>query len=1714
MTESALEKLASLLGLVVEKAHEEPGDNTGNDVLLSLLAGLGIQVSTPSEAEAFLQQEQLREWQSMLDPVHIRREGAKPLTLPARIPASASVRYEWSLTEENGSRHTGNFKPAELAVEATFENEGQSYSSRLIRLDIDLPCGYHQFSLHEEGDQADSHGRGTALIITPGQCYIPPGLSENTRIWGLGLHLHALRSKHNWGTGDFSDLETILNWAAEHGAGTLHPAPLNELTGFGKNLHNPYSPSCRSLLNMLFIDVEKIAELPACEEAVNRLQDIRFQARLSLLRESDKVDYPAVYQAKNELLTLLWKHFSANHLNPETDRGREFRTFQEQEGDRLRYYGIFMLLQEKFSSENNSSEWFQWPEQFRDPRSRAVADFTEGRQEEVEYYQYVQWLADLQLAGIGRRSMERGLKLGLVGEFPFGPHPSGFETWYYHDFFRKETFVTAIPHDEPAGNPGIGLPLFLARDLMNFRFQPLIDGLRHAMRNTGAVFIRGLPNYFKTYFTSGKAAAGTAALLPFHDILGIIALESRRNKCLVIADNIHLLPQEEQLLIREKNIFSNLIFFKEKNEQGDWLPAKEYPENGVINSSSAFLATLKGFWTGKDIVVNAEMKIFRNEKEKEKAIIARTTDRAHLLIALKHAQLLPEGYQLDPAAVPALDHDLITSLQIYLAKSPAKILLVSLNDLLELENPAEPPGFPVQNFWTMRYPEELEKILTNQHHLSLFKVFCKERGIGVTRPSVTAMDRKKGEGIVRPSSFYRLQLNRDFTFLKAIKIIPYLKELGISHCYVSPFLKARPGSSHGYDIIDHTRINPEIGTRREYEHFIAAIEQNRMAMILDVVPNHMGVGSDNKWWMDVLENGEASEYAGFFDINWQPQQEDLVGRVLLPVLGDHYGKVLETGQLQLHFDADSGSFTIHYYEQRFPVDPKTYAVILNHNHTRLEDKLGKQHNGYLEYQNLIRSFDNLPERLHSPEEKLQNRRRHIEINKRILARLCRECPEIRLFIEENLILFNGEQDKPESYDPLHNLLEQQAYRLAFWRVAADEINYRRFFDVNDLAGLRMEKLNVFQETHRLILDLIATGKLDGLRIDHPDGLYDPAGYFRRLQAAASGESLDLFPSASASESSNKAPFYLVVEKILADFEHLPLDWQVHGTTGYDFSNILNGLFVDSSAEKIMTGIYHRFIGRRMDFEELVLRCKKLIIRSLMSGELNTLTTSLYRLAQGSRHTRDFRLNRLRDALTEIVACFPVYRTYTSPEGIHKNDVQFTEWAVEKAKQQKQLDDASVFDFIKNILLGNIEKEKDREPVLDFCMKFQQYTGPVMAKGLEDTSFYIYNRLLSLNEVGGEPKRFGTSVAAFHHTNQYRMRYWPHAMLNTSTHDSKRSEDARARINVISEMPDKWQKHAARWSRLNRSLKTQLDVMHAPDRNDEYSFYQNLLGIWPPESTAGEKRGELVERMRNYMLKACRESKEHTSWITPSEPYENAVIHFVKEALKEPDTAFIQDFLSFHKDISWFGMLNSLSQVLLKLVSPGIPDIYQGNEFWQFCLVDPDNRRPIDFDRRRAMLHTVLDKAGNDPENRLRFLGELLDSLPDGRAKLFVIAVTLQVRNEWKMVFDAGSYLPLETINGMYDHICAFARKFEDRVIIAVAPRLYCRLMQGRPDPPLGETVWQQTAVKVPEYMAGMQLRNVYSNETVTLSGSGEGNVLKVADLLRAWPIALLQGTIE
>jgi (1->4)-alpha-D-glucan 1-alpha-D-glucosylmutase len=959
-----------------------------------------------------------------------------------------------------------------------------------------------------------------------------------------------------------------------------------------------------------------------------------------------------------------------------------------------------------------------------------------------------------------------------------------------------------------------------------------------------------------------------------------------------------------------------------------------------------------------------------------------------------------------------------------------------------------------------------------------------------------------------PLATYRLQFNRQFTFDDAAALIPYLRELGVSHCYASPYLRARSGSPHGYDIVDHGSLNPEIGSERSFHRYLDALAKHNMGQILDLVPNHMGVGGDdNAWWLDVLENGPASAYAPFFDIDWFPIKEELRGKVLVPVLGGHYGTVLENGELRLTFDARRGEFSIWYYNHRFPLEPRTYPRVMEYRIEHLAETLGTDHPRLAQFQTLTTAFGHLPSRWETTQSKLDERRRDKEVHKLQLSELCAKCSEIGAFLDENVRLINGEPGEPGSFDLLHEILEEQVYRLAYWQVASDEINYRRFFDINDLAGLRMEIPEVFDATHRFVLQLVAEGRLDGLRIDHPDGLYDPPDYYARLQTEVQAA----LPSYAGPVGPAAVPeFYFVAEKILASYERLVEGWPVHGTTGYDFMNLVNGLFVNPDAAEELERIYARFLGHHPDFDEVLYQSKRLVIDVQLSSELTVLSSMLDDIAQRNRYTRDFTLNGCRNALTVLVACFPVYRTYIAENRVSEDDRRYVEWAVAQAKKRSPAADVSIFDFIRELLLGETRSADPmrRARAAQFTMKLQQYTAPVMAKAMEDTSFYLYHRLVSLNEVGGDPRRFGTSVSAFHHGNQERGKNWPHSMLATSTHDTKRGEDVRARIDVISELPDEWRAHVTRWARLARTRKLIVDGAPAPDRNDEYLFYQTLLGAWPLEAVDERGFDEFRERIKRYMLKAVKEAKTHTSWINPNAAYEEAVCHFVATMLSHTaQNPFLGDFMPFQRRVARFGLWNSLAQTLLKLTAPGVPDIYQGNEVWDFSLVDPDNRRPVDYRVRRELLRRVVGAAKRS--SGVELARELLENLNDGRAKLFVTWRALALRRALPDVFLRGDYQPLAVEGGQAAHIIGFVRRYEQDAVAVLVPRCLASLLRDERILPIGADVWTDTWVDVPEGIKGF--RNVLTGEEPPLDQENGRVRLSVAAALAHFPLALLQG---
>lgn len=924
-----------------------------------------------------------------------------------------------------------------------------------------------------------------------------------------------------------------------------------------------------------------------------------------------------------------------------------------------------------------------------------------------------------------------------------------------------------------------------------------------------------------------------------------------------------------------------------------------------------------------------------------------------------------------------------------------------------------------------------------------------------------------------PTATYRLQFNRQLNFAKAADLVDYLHELGISHLYASPLFKAKEGSAHGYDIADHGKLNPDLGTEADFQRLVEKLHHHGMGLILDIIPNHMCiVDAANGWWQDVLENGPSSPYADYFDIDWHPVRTLFHDKVLLPILEQPYGDALENQTFKLNYR--QGRFELELPGMLLPTDPKSWSLLLVPLAQEVQKILSDKSPEYVELMSIITQVEHLPPISGQGKEKIEERLRENEVIKKRLDTLLNNSTLLNLLVAQ-LSAFNGQKGNPKSFDALESFLALQPYRLCFWRVANDEINYRRFFDIFEYAGIRVEKKEVFEAVHVLVGEFVKKGWVDGLRIDHIDGLWDPEQYLQDLQEWCK-------------------PPYLIAEKILLGSEKLRKEWPFQGSVGYDFLNQLNGLFVFQGNRKALHDCYHQFIGDSPRLSDLLYQSKMVVLSVSLPSELNMLARHLDRIAGHHRSSQDFTSESLKLALRDVIASFPVYRSYIQGSKIAEEDRQTILLAMARARRRSPGLSPSINQFIQSVLLlehpDGLEESLKRERE-DFAMRFQQLTGPVMAKGLEDTAFYRHYPLASLNEVGGDLYSFGTSQDMFHKKNLERWEFWPHSMLATSTHDTKRSEDVRARINVISEMPVEWEKALMSWTSINDKHKVKDGDESIPDANEEYLFYQTLLGTWPLKPD--EDWNIYLKRLQDYMEKAIKEAKVNSSWINPYRHYDLSVRQFIANALG--DAEFLDNFGSFINRISSLGMLNSLSQTLLKLASPGVPDIFQGNEIWNFSLVDPDNRRPVDFDKSRKLLQS-LDSLKN-----------VLRSPEDGRIKLFLQWKMLRLRQKLPDIFSKGIYLPLYAEGPLQQHAIAFARILEKKAVIVIAGRFFSFYMKDFHNP-LQQDPWRDTLIELP-----IELSHFYFHNVLTGDALKPNPFLDLHELMQPLPVALLEGEL-
>ena len=1668
---SRLADLASLHG--IEPGYHDVWGNwhaTPEAAHRALLAAMGVDAPDEAAIEAALADAQRGQWTQVVPPVTVVRRARLRDGIRVQLAQAALARpLAWRIVEESGEEREERFDPFQLATLEDHRQDGLDVRAFTLPLPQDLPEGYHRIVILQ-GEEAAGEG---ALVVVPERCFLPPTLAEGARLWGPAVQLYAVASERNAGIGDFTDLRRLALAWGQRGASVVGTNPLHALHPADPEHASPYSPSSRLFLNVLYIDVEGVEDYAGAAQA-DPAWAARWREESAQLRRGPFVDYGRVCRAKLAALERLFDHFRSNNLGRGTARWRALAQFREAKGPALRRHALHETLRE-----HHGRPWQQWPPEHRDSRNPAVRSFAAEHAERVAFHEYLQWQADRQLAQAQSACRELGMAVGLYADLAISIDRSGSEAWANQGLYALGVSVGAPPDEFNPHGQDWGLPPLVPDRLRQAGYAPLVATLRANMSRAGALRIDHVMGLSRLYWVPAgmSPADGAYVRYPVDEMLGIVALESHRQRCLVIGEDLGTVSDELRRKLAEADVLSYRLLLFERGGDGSFRPPATYPRRALSAWSTHDLPTFAGWWKGEDLDTRQRLGLLdetglRGQRDD------RRRGREALLRALER-EGLREGVDASPDA-PASEA-LALAVQTLIARSESAVMVVQLEDALGMAEQANLPG-TVEDHpnWRRKLALPLERWMDEPRVQALAKRLAQERG-GRHRKR----DAPPGLATARiPRSTYRLQLHGEFTFRDATRLLPYLARLGVSHVYCSPYLRARPGSKHGYDIIDHNALNPEIGSDADFAALNAEMKRLGLFQLIDVVPNHMGVmGADNAWWMDVLEHGPASQYADFFDVDWHPPSEHLANKVLLPILGDHYGVELAAGHVALAFEEATGGFAIRYFTHRLPVDPREYPRVLAPAVAELESQGQDRRHTAQSLRSVMESFARLPARESRGEARTAQRREQAAVAKGRLANAARANPAVAAAIARAVESLNGRPEDPASYDALHALLEAQAWRLAYWRVASDEINYRRFFDINDLAALRMEDERVFEATHGFIRRLVAEGHVHGLRIDHPDGLYDPQAYFRRLQ-----------------ETMQPAP-YVVVEKIVAPFENLPEEWAVHGTTGYRFANVVNGLFVDSDAEDRLTRIYENFIGERAGFEEITQRARWHILRTALASELTVLTNRLARISRASRNTRDFTFTTLRDGLAEVISNFPVYRTYIDEEA-SAADRRFVEWAVTRARAGSRAADVGVFDFLRDALLGELPA---RSPALaaavrHFARKVQQLTSPVMAKGIEDTALYRYNRLLSLNDVGGDPTEFGFPVAKFHRASANRARVWPHTMLATSTHDNKRSEDVRARIDVVSEMAAGWRLQLRKWTRMNAQRRREVDGRPAPSRNDEYLVYQTLLGSFP-EGARGEALAAYRDRVVAYTCKALREAKVHTSWANPDPGYESAVADYVRALLDDSGpNPFLEDFRAALAPVAWAGYLNSLGMVTVKMASPGVPDTYQGNEMWDFSLVDPDNRRPVDYARREQALRE-LESLGAEPGARV---AEVFHDLPHGRAKLYVTWRLLQLRREREELFRHAGYTIVRARGAKARHVVAFARRHDGGCVVAVVPRLTVLLGVAPGALPCG-ALWEDTRIELPFLEANAPMVDVISGREVWLSNG----TIALSTLLDVAPVAVL-----
>ncbi|WP_230530911.1 malto-oligosyltrehalose synthase [Microvirga roseola] len=1596
-----LERMAALVGI-----SSSYTDAFGKSVQITpetrraLLAGLGLDIETESAAQDSLARlEQLK-------------GGAVPAVIPVEAEQPGKIRLRnspgpvaWHLAEENGATHEGRLAKGASALEIPA-----------------LPMGYHWLRIGEV--QA-------TVIAAPAKCWQPESLERGARLWGTTAQIYSLRSEDDYGIGDYTDVALAAEGVGALGGAFLGLSPAHALFTSDRSKISPYSPSSRLFLEPLYIDPAAVKGF-AESGAARLLDEPDMQQRLARLKSSQLIDYAAVWALKRPLLDALWSHFR------ETGDHAAFEAFRQECGEALEAHATFEMLSEHFREQGR--HWLgEWPEAYRDAKSDEVRRLSAEKSERVAFHAWLQWLADCQFEDAAERARAAGMPVGLYRDLAVGADSGGSEIWATPDRFAPTLSVGAPP--DPLGPQGQdwGLPPFNPLTLEEQGLAAFRDLVTANMRHAGAIRIDHAFQLQRLFLIPSGAPASQGAYIdyPFEAMLAVLRVESHRNRCLVIGEDLGTGPEGFSDAIMEAGILSYRVLPFEREEAAFKKP-EDYPRSALAVFTTHDLPTFVGWWRGLDVDLRQTFGIFDPETAAREHA-ARMADRRHFAQALAEENLLPSpGAPEEPPLEEAMR---------YLARTRSALAGLQIEDASGELNQPNLPGMDVGHpNWRRRLSNTVESITAPGSLMARLAVVMAEEGRDA-RSRATAL------AAPPPRATYRLQFHKDFTFDDAVGIVPYLAELGISHVYSSPIQAASPGSTHGYDIVDHSVINPELGGEEGFRRLAEAMKAHGLRLVLDIVPNHMGVGGkDNDWWLSVLEWGRLSPVADAFDIDWE--RPGAGGKLIVPFLGKLYGQALEDGELKLTFNEDEGSFSVWHWEHRFPICPTNYAAILDRAIASLSDPA--KHDAFIALAERFRS-------LSDPSE--------AESLKRALAEAAVHTAAVKQAIDRAPKTINGAPGAPDSFNALHRLIEAQAYRPAYWRVASSDINYRRFFDINSLAGIRVEIPEIFERTHELIFRLVDEGLIHGLRIDHIDGLADPEDYSRALQQRVG------------------PGFYVVVEKILEPGEKLR-PWPVAGTSGYDTLNLIDGVLVDTDSGEAFERIYRERSGLSGSYEALLKDAKIEITEKNFASELEVLASDIKTIADADRRTRDYTVFALRRALVDIIAAFPVYRSYLRAGEPDPEDIRLIEDTVEHAKRESSLPDTTVHDFIAAALLGRIGKAGEAD-LRRFRRRFQQLTGPVMAKSLEDTLFYRYGRLIALNEVGGDPGHFGIPLAAFHEMNQERARDWPHAMIATATHDTKRGEDARARLIALSEVPDEWAQALDLWREAVTPHLSKVEGAPAPDANDQVILLQALLGAWPLELLEEADADQLTsfrERMEGYVTKALREAKRHTNWVAPNEAYENAALGLLRTILdaKSPIIARIRPFA---QRLSFLGMLNGLSRTVLKLTLPGVPDIYQGTEFWDFSLVDPDNRRPVDYAARMK----ALDK---DVSSAIPFA-----DWRSGRIKQSILSKLLHDRADAPALYAEGDYETVDIRGDKASHLVAFVRRNGPDALAVLVPRLWAGLT-GEGEAAFDSAIWSDTTIALPEG----RWRNILDGRRIDVADAG----IPAGDLLAPLPFAVLR----